>query len=47
MCHPDGDPLCPPDISNLAGAYALAASEVLIDARLVEHWHAPEAELQG
>ena len=47
MSHLDGDPLRPRDVSSLSAEYALAASEVLIDARLVERWLAPEAELQA
>jgi hypothetical protein len=40
------NPLRPRNVSRLSVRYELPASEVLIDARLVERWQAPEAELQ-
>jgi hypothetical protein len=46
MREPRGNPLRSHDVSRLRVLYELASSEVLIDARLVEHWQAPEAELQ-
>jgi hypothetical protein len=36
----------PRDVGSLSVRYELAESEVLIDARLVELWQAPEPELQ-
>jgi hypothetical protein len=46
MCHPDGDPLAAESLSRLSSEYELAPSDVLIDARLVEHWQSPEVELR-
>jgi hypothetical protein len=46
MREPRGNPLRSHDVSRLRALYELASSEVLIDARLVQHWQAPEAELQ-
>jgi hypothetical protein len=46
MREPHGNPLRPRDVSRLRVQYELASSEVLIDARLLERWLAPEAELQ-
>jgi hypothetical protein len=42
----NGDPLLPDDVSTLSLRYEVARSDVLIDARLVEHWQAPEPELR-
>ena len=47
MDTPDSDLLRPSAVRSLSVEYALAASEILIDARLVAHWQAPEAELEA
>jgi hypothetical protein len=46
MCHPHHNPLDAHCLSKLSVEFEPAPSEILIDGRLVEHWHAPEAELQ-
>ena len=46
MCGSAGNPLRSRDVSSLSVRYQLMESAVLIDARLVELWQAPEAELE-
>jgi hypothetical protein len=45
MSHHDDNPLDAQSLSWLSAEYELAQSEIRIDARLMEHWQAAEAEL--